>query len=152
MSMDNDFDFTFAPSGTIYGSRAVKLDPATADACYLGSVNSVCVGVTPQQSEYAPGMIGNTTFPMVLAQPGDNSIVPVYGPGRNVLWDVDPGFGGQLKPGDLMICGNSGYATKASPFGPWNQWVLAISRSFANSGQSCNCKIVGPWPWMPTGS
>lgn len=149
--MDEDLDFTFAPSGTIYGSRAVMLDPAVANACYLGSYNAFCVGVTQQASENAPGLIGNTTFPMILAQVGDGSLVSVYGPGRNVLWDVDPSFGGQVRPNDLLICSNSGYARKASPFGPWNQWVLAVSRSFANSGQSCNCKII-IFPWMPTGS
>ncbi len=150
--MDIDLDFSFAPSGTVYGSRAVMLDPATANACYLGGYNALCVGVTPQHSEFAPGSIGNTTFPMVLAQVGDNSKVPVYGPMRNCLWDVDPDFGGQIRPGDLLICSNSGYARKASPFGPWNQWVLAISRSFANSGQSCNVKLLSPFAWMPTGS
>lgn len=150
--MDEDLDFTFAPSGTIYGSRAVMLDPSTADACFLGGYNAACVGVTPQQSEFAIGLTGNTSPPFVLAQTGDNSIVPVYGPGRRCLWDVDPSFGGQIRPGDLLICSNSGYARKASPFGPWNQWVLAYSTGFANSGQSCNVKIVGPYPWMPTGS
>lgn len=150
--MDIDLDYSLAPSGTIYPARAVMLDPATANACYLGGYNAMCVGVTPQQSEFAPGLVGNNTYPYVLAQTGDNSKVPVYGTLRNVLWDVDPDFGGQIKPNDLMICSNSGYARKASPFGPWNQWVLAISRSFASSGQSCNCKIIGPFPWMPTGS
>lgn len=149
---DIDLDYNLAPSGTIYCSRAVMLDPATANACFLGAYNAACVGVTPQQTEFAPGLTGNTTTPMVLAQAGDNSNVPVYGPGRNVLWDVDPNYGGQIRPGDLLICSNSGYARRASPFGPWNQWVLAISRSFANSGYSCNCKIIGPFPWMPTGS
>ena len=149
--MDIDLDFTFDPSGTIYGSRAVMIDPATAESCYLGAYNAMCVGVTPQQSEFAPGMIGNTTFPMVLAEVGNNTKVPVYGPGRRCLWDVDPDFGGQVRPGDLLISSNSGYARRASPFGPYNQWVLAIATNFANSGQSVNCKIV-IFPWMPTGS
>ena len=149
--MDIDLDFSFAPSGTIYGARAIKLDTATAGQCYLGSANSMCVGITPQQSEYAPGMIGNTTTPMILAQVGDNSKVPVYGPGRRCLIDVDPDFGGQLKPGDLVISSTSGYAKKASPFGPWNQWVIGIALSFANSGQSLNVKVV-IFPWSPTGS
>lgn len=149
--MDTDLDFTFSPSGTIYGARAIKLDTVTQGGCFLGSKNSMCVGITPQQSEQAPGLIGNTTFPMVLAQAGDNSIVPVYGPGRRCLIDIDPNFGGQIKPNDLVISGDSGYGTKASPLGPWNQWIIGISLSFANSGQSCNVKVV-IFPWSPTGS
>lgn len=149
--MDEDLDFTFAPSGTIYGARAIKLDPATQGACFLGSRNAMCVGITPQQSEQAPGLIGNTTFPMPLAAVGDNSIVPVYGPGRRCLIDIDPNFGGQIKPNDLIISSDSGYGTKASPLGPWNQWIIGISLSFANSGQSCNVKVV-IFPWSPTGS
>ena len=158
--MDEDLDFTFAPSGIIYGARAVKLDPAVEGACYLGSRNSLCVGVTPQQSEQAPGVIGNQSYPMILAQPqatdslvpgGSGAIVPVYGPGRRCLIDIDPNFGGQIKPGDLIISSDSGYGTKASPFGPWNQWIIGIALSFANSGQSCNIK-VSVFPWSPTGS
>ncbi len=160
--MDIDLDFSFAPSEIIYAARAIKLDTVTQGACYLGSLNSLCVGITPQQSDLAPGQIGNNAYPYVLAVPQSNSAypfapggtgteVPVYGPGRNCLWDVDPAFGGQIKPGDLCISSNSGYLTKAVPTGAWNQWVLAIARSFANANQSCNVKIV-IFPWMPTGS
>ena len=149
--MDIDLDFTFAPSGTIYGARAIKLDPVTQGGCYLGSQNSLCVGITPQQSEFAPGIAGNTTPPFILAKAGDNSKVPVYGEGRRCVIDVDPDFGGQIKPGDLVISGNSGYAIKATPTGAWNQWVIGIALSYANSGQSLNVKVV-VFPWMPTGS
>lgn len=162
MSMDLDFDYTFAPSETIYGARAVKLDTVNEGNCYLGSVNSMCVGITPQQSMLAPGMIGNATTPYILATPQDNAsypfvpggtgtTVPVYGPGRRCLIDIDPSFGGQIKPGDLVISGPSGYGTKATPTGAWNQWVIGIATTFANSGQSCNVKVV-IFPWMPTGS
>lgn len=156
MSMDIDLDFSFTPSGTIYGARAVKLDPVTQGGCYLGSRNSMCVGITPQQSEAAPGaavvaVSGITAPPFILAQAGDNSKVPVYGPGRRCLWDVDPDFGGQVRPGDLLECSNSGYARQAQPTGPWNRWIVAIALSFANSGQSCNVKVV-IFPWNPTGS
>lgn len=158
MNMDNDFDWNLAPSGIIYGARAVKLDPTTANACLLGSKNSMCVGVTPQQSEFAPGMIGNTTFPMVLGQPNDPNLaagsvanIPVYGPGRNALIDIDPNFAGQVAPNDLIESSDSGYGTKAQPTGAFNRWIVGISRSFANGGQSCNVKIV-IFPWAPTGS
>lgn len=159
MAMDSDHDYSFAPSGVIYGSRAIKLDTATQKACYLGSLNSLCVGITPQQSEYAPGMIGNNTFPMILAQPvasdvlaaGSGSNVPVYGQGRKCLIDIDPAFAGQVAPGDLIISSNDGYGTKATPTGAWNQWVVGIALSFANGGQSCNV-VVTIFPWMPTGS
>jgi hypothetical protein len=149
--MDTDLDFTFSPSGTIYGARAIKLDTVTQGGCFLGSKNSMCVGITPQQSEQAPGLIGNTTFPFILAQAGDNSIVPVYGPGRRCLIDIDPSFGGQIKPNDLIVSSDSGYGTKASPTGAFNQWIIGIALSFANSGQSCNVKVV-IFPWSPTGS
>lgn len=149
--MDIDLDFTFSPSGTIYGARAVKLDPAVVGGCFLGSANSLCVGVTPQQSEFAPGIAGNTTPPFVLAQPGDNSNVPVYGPGRRCLIDIDPAFGGQVRPGDLVECSNSGYGTRASPTGAFNRWIIGIALSFASAGQSCNIKVV-IFPWAPTGS
>lgn len=153
---DQDFDFTFNPSETIYATRAIKLDPATQGNCKLGSVNSMCIGVTPQQSEFAPGagpmtISGVTTPPFILAQVGDNSRVPVYGEGRRCLCDVDPDFGGQLKPGDLIKSSNLGYATKASPLGPWNQWIFMIALSFANSAQTVNGKIT-IFPWSPTGS
>ena len=158
MNMDLDLDFNLAPSGTIYGARAIKLDPATQGACYLGSLNSLCIGVTPQQSSQTPGMIGNTStpFPLAEASPtgfasGSVQLVPVYGEGRKCLIDIDPNFGGQIRPGDLVISGNSGYGTKATPTGPWNQWVIGIALSFANSGQSCNI-TVKIFPWMPTGS
>ena len=157
--MDIDLDFSLAPSGTIYAARAIKLDPANEGYCYLGSRNAPCIGITPQQSEYAPGMIGNTSTPFILAQPassdglasGSEAKVPVYGPGRRCLIDIDPNFGGQIKPGDLVISSDSGYGTKASPFGPWNQWVIGIALTVANSGQSCNVKVV-IFPWSPTGS
>ena len=155
---DLDLDFSFAPSGIIYGARAIKMDPTTANACLLGSKNAMCVGVTPQQSEFAPGMIGNTTFPMVLAQPSDPNLaagsvanVAVYGPGRNCLLDIDPNFAGRVAPNDLLECSDSGYGTKAQPTGPWNRWIIMISRSFANGGQSCFGKVV-IFPWAPTGS
>lgn len=157
--MDIDLDFSFSASGTIYGARAIKLDTVTQGGCYLGSLNAMCVGVTPQQSEVAPGMIGNTSTPYPLAEvtgsspfiPGSVVNVPVYGPGRRCLIDIDPDFGGQIKPNDLIISGNSGYGTKAVPTGPWNQWIIGIALSFANSGQSCNIKVV-IFPWSPTGS
>lgn len=154
--MDEDFDYTFWPSGDIYGARAVKLDTANQKQCYLGSANSPCVGITPQQSAQAPGTYGQTTGPILLASATSTSSaynfsVPVYGINRKCLWDVDPNFGGQIKPGDFGISSDSGFMKKASPFGPWNQWVVAISLSFANSGQSCNV-VVDPFPWMPTGS
>lgn len=151
MSMDTDLDFTFAPSETIYGARAIMLDPATQGNCYLGGYNALCIGITPQQSEFAPGLTGNNSYPYVLAQVGDNSKVPVYGTGRKCLWDVDPAYTGQIKPNDLCVSSNSGYLRKASPFGPWNQWILARALSFAGSGQSCNVKIE-IYPWSPTGS
>ena len=157
--MDLDLDFNLAPSGDIYGARAIKLDPATEGNCYMGSLNSLCIGVTPQQSAQAPGMIGNASPPFLLgsAAPitgfasGSFQNIPVYGEGRKCLIDIDPAFGGQIKPGDLIICGNSGYGTKATPTGPWNQWIIGIALSFANSGQSCNI-TVKIFPWMPTGS
>lgn len=157
--MDEDFDFTFAPSGVVYGSRAIMLDTVTQGGCYLGGLNAPCIGITPQQSEYAPGMIGNNATPFPLAAPpasdvytpGSVSTVPVYGAGRRCLIDIDPAFGGQIKPGDLVISSNSGYGTKATPTGAWNQWVIGIALSFANSGQSCNVKVT-IFPWMPTGS
>jgi hypothetical protein len=149
--MDRDLDFSFAPSGIVYGARAIKLDTVTQGGCFLGSKNSMCVGISAQQSEQAPGLIGNTTFPMILAQPGDNSEVPVYGPGRRCLIDIDPNFGGQIKPSDLIVSSDNGYGTKASPTGAFNQWVIGISLAFANSGQSCNVKVV-IFPWSPTGS
>ena len=158
MNMDQDLDFSFTPSGTIYGARAIKLDSVTQGGCYLGSKNSMCVGITPQQSEFAPGMIGNASLPYPLAEVAPSSLasgsqpnVPVYGPGRRCLIDIDPNFGGQVKPGDLIISSDSGYGTKATPTGPWNQWIIGIALSFANSGQSCNVKVV-IFPWSPTGS
>jgi hypothetical protein len=149
--MDIDLDFSFSPSETIYGARAVKLDTVTQGGCYLGSKNAPCIGITPQQSEYAPGIAGNTAPPFILAQTGDNSKVSVYGEGRRCLWDVDPNFGGQVKPGDLLISWDSGYARPATATGAWNQWILAFALSFANGGQSVNAKIT-IFPWMPTGS
>jgi len=159
MNMDNDQDFTLSPSGVIYAARAIKLDPSVQDGCFLGSLNSMCIGITPQQSEIAPGVIGNSTTPYVLGDvpanlpfvPGSITTIPVYGPGRRCLIDIDPAFGGQIRPNDLIISGNSGYGTKAASASPWNQWIIGISTSFANSGQSCNVKIV-IFPWSPTGS
>lgn len=151
MSMDSDFDFSFAPSETIYGARAVKLDSVTQGNCYLGTENAMCIGVTPQQSEFAPGLTGNQTPPFILAQVGDNSNVPVYGPGRRCLIDVDPAMGGQIKPGDLIISSTLGYATRAGLGGPWNQWIIGIALSFASAGYSLNIK-VWIFPWQPTGS
>lgn len=156
--MDLDLDFSLAPSETIYGARAIKLDTATQGKCYLGSLNSMCIGVTPQQSEQPPGMIGNTSTPFPLAEVNPTGFaagtvmpVSVYGEGRKCLIDIDPDFGGQIRPGDLIISGNSGYGTKASVTGAWNQWVVGISLAFANSGQSCNI-TVKIFPWLPTGS
>lgn len=156
--MDEDFDYSFAPSEIIYPCRAIKLDTVTQGACYNGSLNSLCVGISAQQSEFAPGMIGATT-PYVLAAPqslglfppGTVTTVPTYGPGRRCLIDIDPNFAGQIKPGDLVVSSNTGYGTKATPSGSWNQWIIGISLSFANGGQSCNVKVV-IFPWLPTGS
>ena len=156
--MDIDLDFSFAPSGTVYGARAIMLDPTTQGACLLGTNNARCIGVTPQQSEFAPGMIGNTSTPFALAEvapaglaSGSQPNVPVYGPGRRCLIDIDPAFGGQIKPNDLIVSSTLGYGTKATPTGPWNQWIIGIALSFANGGQSCNVKVV-IFPWSPTGS
>lgn len=152
--MDLDLDYNLSPGEIIYGARAVKLNPAVQDQCLLGSVNAMCVGITPQQSANAPGLIGNDDYPYVLADPNSatgNQNVPVYGPGRKCLFDIDPDFGGQIRPGDLLISSTSGYGKRASPFGPWNQWVIAIALSFANSGQSCNVRVT-LFPWSPTGS
>jgi hypothetical protein len=160
--MDDDFDFTFAPSAIVYGPRAIKLDPINEGYCYQGSKNSMCVGVSPQQTQNAPGMIGFSTNPLPLAVPqtdatypyvpgGSGSLVPVYGPNRRCLIDVDPNFGGQIAPNDLVISSDSGYATKASPFGPWNQWIIGISLSFGSANQTVNIKVV-IFPWSPTGS
>src|SRR5579863_6689763 len=153
MSIDNDFDFSFSPSGICYPARTVMLDSTTVKACFMGGQNAMCVGVTPQQSEFAAGMIGNNSFPYILAQPnepnlppGSQSRVPAYGPGRKTLLDIDPAYAGQIKPNDLVISSNSGYGTKASPFGPWNQWIIGIALAFANGGQSCNI-LVWIFPW-----
>lgn len=156
--MDSDWDFNFSPSGNIYPSRFVMLDSTTQGGCFMGGLNAMCVGATPQATEFAPGQLGNTQPPYVYAvgtdpnlPPGSQSRVGVYGPGRNCLVDVDPAFAGQIKPGSLIVCSNSGFATLASPFGPWNQWIAGISRSFANGGQTVNVKLV-IFPWSPTGS
>lgn len=167
--MDEDLDFTFTPSGIIYGARAVKIDPTVGSissqisgGCFLGSKNAMCVGVTPQQSQNAPGMIGTSGPPFVLATPqtdstypyapgGSGTLVPVYGPNRRCLIDIDPNFAGRIAPNDLIISSDSGYGTKALPFGPWNQWIIGIALSFANANQSCNIKVQ-IFPWSPTGS
>lgn len=159
MAMDDDFDFTFTPSGTIYGARAIMLDTATQGNCYLGSLNARCIGITPQGTEYAPGMIGNQTAPLPLAQPassdqfaaGSQSRVPVYGPGRKCLIEIDTAFAGQIKPNDLIRSSNSGFGTLASPTGSWNQWIIGRALSFANGSQTCNV-LVEIFPWLPTGS
>lgn len=157
--MDEDFDFSLAPSEVIYPCRVIRLDPANQDQCYQGNYNGMGIGVSAQQSANAPGQIG-VSAPYPLATPaasltgfltGSSQNVPVYGEGRKCLIDVDPNFGGQIKPNDLVISSNSGYARKASPFGPWNQWVIGIALSFANSGQSLNL-CVKIFPWQPTGS
>jgi len=159
--MDQDFDFSFSATGIVYGSRAIQLDRATQGGAFPGNANAMCVGVTPQQSELAPGQIGNNSTPFILAQPAatdvfapggqGGQIFPVYGAGRRCLLDIDPAFGGQIKPGDLVVCSTSGYGTKASPYGPWNQWIIGIALSFANGGQSCNIKVT-IFSWSPTGS
>lgn len=149
--MDEDLDFTFAPSGTIYGARAIMLDTVTQGGCYLGGLNARCVGITPQQSQYAPGLVGNTAPPFILGDTTNGGNIPVYGPGRRCLIDIDPSFGGQIKPNDLIRSSNSGYGTLASPTGAWNQWIVGIALTFANGGQSCNVKVV-IFPWLPTGS
>jgi hypothetical protein len=159
--MDSDFDFTFNASGVIYPARAIKLDPTTEGGAFVGSKNAPCIGISPQQSEYPPGMIGNQSFPYILAQPqSSDSIVPggqggtefpVYGEGRRCLIDIDPNFGGQIKPGDFIISSDTGFGTKASPFGPWNQWVIGQALTFANGSQSCFIKVT-LFPWSPTGS
>lgn len=157
MNMDLDLDFSFAPSETIYGARAIRLDTVNQGKCYHGQKNSMCVGVTPQQSLTAPGssiiaVSGVTSPPFILAQTADPvANVPVYGPGRRCLIDIDPDFGGQIKPGDLIESSNSGYGTKAEPTGAYNRWIIGIALAFANSGQSCNIKVV-IFPWAPTGS
>lgn len=154
--MDLDLDWSLKPSETIYPCRAIMLDPANQDQCYQGTANARCVGITPQASNNAPGLIGNQDYPYPLAVPdtGDGSqeqFVSAYGPGRKCLWDVDPNFGGQVRPNDLLVSSDAGLATPAAVTGSWNQWILAIALSFANGGQSCNVKIV-IFPWLPTGS
>lgn len=155
---DSDWDFNLNPSGIIYPARFVMLDATTQDGCFMGGLNAMCIGAVPQTSEFAPGQIGNAQFPYIAAQasepslpPGSQSRVGVYGPGRNCLVDVDPAFAGQIRPGSLIICSNSGFATLASPFGQWNQWICGIARSFANGGYTVNVKLV-IFPWSPTGS
>lgn len=156
MAMDSDFDHTLEPAETIYGARAVKLNPAVMGECLLGSLNARCIGITPQQSAFAPGgatvtVAGITAPPFILAQVGTNQKVPVYGVGRRCLIDVDPDWVGQMAHNDLVISSNAGYARRASPLGSWNQWIIGISLSVANPGYSCNVKVV-IFPWSPTGS
>ena len=173
--MDEDLDFTFSPSGIIYSARTIRIDPgvgnqfsipgnppsAPSGGCFMGSKNSMCVGVAPQGSENPPGLIGNTA-PFVFAEPwngagysytpgGSGPVVAVYGPGRRCLMHVDPAFAGRIAPNDLLISSDMGYVTKASPFGPWNQWIIGIALSFANADQYVNAK-VWIFPWSPTGS
>ena len=152
--MDIDLDYSLNPGEIIYGARAVRLDPTTQDNCLLGQQNSRCIGITPQQSSYAPGMIGNSSYPYPLADPNSatgNQKVPVYGPGRKCLYDIDPNFGGQVRPNDLLISWDSGLGRPATPTGSWNQWIIAVALSFANGAQSCNVRVV-MFPWIPTGS
>ena len=149
--MDSDFDFSFAPSETIYGARAIKLNTAVQKGCYLGSRNSPCIGISVPGTEYAPGMLGYTTGPLAVATVGGSPEVAVYGEGRRCLWEVDSGYAGQVHPGDLLVSYDSGTARPATPTGPWNQWVLAISLSFASGGYCADVKVT-IFPWAPTGS
>lgn len=154
--MDIDLDYSLNPGETIYGARAVRLDPTTQDNCLLGQVNSRCIGITPQQSAQPPGLIGNSSYPYILAEPDSTSAtgnqkVPVYGPGRKCLFDIDSNFGGQVRPNDLLISSDAGLGKPATVTGPWNQWIIAIALSFANAKQSCNVKVT-LFPWIPTGS
>lgn len=152
--MDLDLDFSLNPGEIIYGARAVRLDPSTQDNCLLGQRNSMCIGITPQGSANAPGLIGNNSYPYILADPASatgNQKVPVYGPGRKCLFDIDPNFGGQVAPNNLLISYDSGLGRPAASTGSWNQWIIAIALSFASGGQSCNVK-VWLFPWLPTGS
>lgn len=157
--MDLDLDFSLAPSETIYPQRCIKLDPANAGKCYLGSKNAMCVGVSIPGSEVAPGAIGNGTPPYVLAESGTPSgfaagsaaNVAVFGEGRKCLIDVDPNFGGQIKPNDLIISSDAGTATPAATTGSWNQWVVGIALTFASAGQQVFV-TVKIFPWLPTGS
>ncbi len=149
--MDLDLDWSLAPSETIYAARAIMLDPANQDKCYLGTRNARCVGITPQASSDAPGLIGNNSYPYVLADTTSGANVSAYGPGRKCLFDVDNTFGGQVRPNDLLISYDAGLARPASVTGSWNQWIIAIALSFASGGQSCNVK-VWIFPWLPTGS
>jgi hypothetical protein len=173
--MDEDLDFMFTPSQIIYGCRAIRIDPSVgagnlvqggsstpSGGCFLGNLNGMCVGVSAQQSEYAPGLIGTSGPPFPLGQPqtdstypyapgGSGALIPVYGPNRRCLIDVDPAFGGRIAPNTLIISSNSGYAIPASPYGSYNQWIIGIALSFASAGQSLNLKVQ-VFPWLPTGS
>ena len=157
--MDEDLDFSFSPSGVIYPARAIRLDTVTQGGCYVGTANAMCVGVTPQQSENAPGLIGNNTYPYVLAAPpgsdvyppGSPSRVAVYGPMRRALIDIDPAYVGTIAPNTLVISSTNGYGTAANLSSGSNQWIIGISLSFATAGQSCNIKIV-IFPYLPTGT
>lgn len=151
MSMDSDFDFSFAPSETLFGARAIKLDTGNEGKCYLGSRNSPCIGISVPGTDFAPGMIGNTVGPLPLATTTDGTNACVFGIGRRCLWEVDPNFAGQVHPGDLLISWDSGYARPATPTGAWNQWVLAMALSFTSGNYCANVKIM-VFPWAPTGS
>jgi hypothetical protein len=160
--MDLDIDISLKPSEIIYPCRAIMLDVVTEGNCYNGTLNARCVGISAQQSEDAPGAINNNSPPYALAIPtssgsypyspgGVGPEVPIYGPGRKCLIDIDPTFAGQIRPNDLIRSSNTGYGTLASPTGPWNQWIIALSLSFANGGQSCNVRVE-LFSWLPTGS
>lgn len=153
MSMDSDFDGSLAPSETIYACRAIRLDPANEFAGYLGQRNSMCVGISPQASQDAPGLINNNSYPYVLAGTGTNDAkqFSYYGEGRKCLWDVDSDFGGQIRPNTLLVSYDLGLCRPAATTGSYNQWIVAIALTFASGGQSCNV-LVKIFPWLPTGS
>lgn len=153
--MDLDLDYNGVAGNTLYGARAVQLSFLANETFLLGNLNAMCVGICPQGSAYPPGGVpiataGISTPPFIFRTVG--MATGVYGQGRKCLWDVDDTWAGQVRPNDLLISGNGGLCRRASPFGPWNQWILAIALSFANPGFSANVRIIGPWAWSPTGS
>ena len=146
-SMDEDLDYTFNPSATIYPARAIMLDTVNQGGCYLGTTGALCVGITPQQSDYAPGLVGNNSYPYILATPGDNSKVPVYGPMRRCLIDIDPSFGGTVAPGTLIMASTSTGGNLVGTGTPYvaasgTYYIIGIALSFATAGQSCNVKCI----------
>jgi hypothetical protein len=153
--MDLDLDYDGNAGGTLYGARAIMLDPTTNSQFLQGTLNAMCVGITPQESLYPPGGVtiataGISTPPFIYRTIGKPA--GAYGQGRKCIWDVDDTWAGIVRPNDLLICGNGGLCRRASPFGPWNQWILAIALSFASPGFGANVRIIGPWAWSPTGS